>query len=140
MSGGAGTGSGRADGNPVRAHPAGVSPVPVLPSTSGENGKGVSGMAARKPAANRQSADLNLTFLVAVMRRSPQWAVWLPRHGQWVAVRGRDKGLPSVAAELIWVQASSASQLCAAMQQAERRLRAEAMRRARELARMGGPS
>jgi len=91
-------------------------------------------------AVKRQSADLNLKFLVAVVRRFPQWAVWLPQHGQWVAVRGRDKGLPSAEAELIWVQASSASQLCAEMQQAERRLRVEAMRRARELARMGGPS
>ena len=79
-------------------------------------------MAVRKPAAKRQSADLNLTFLVAVLGRFPLWAVWLPQRGQWVAVRARDKGLPSAEAALIWVRASSASQLCAEMQQAERRL------------------
>jgi hypothetical protein len=38
--------------------------------------------AARRQVVNRQPAELNVTFLVAALRRFPQWAVWLPRHGE----------------------------------------------------------
>jgi len=86
----------------------------------------------------RTSADVNLTFLIAPLRRFPEWAIWLPKQGQWMAVRTQQGIRPTPSATLIWVQASSASKLCDELRRAERRLKREAMARARELAQAGG--
>jgi hypothetical protein len=82
--------------------------------------------------------DVKLTFLVAALRRFPQWAIWLPQQGHWTAVRTKHGMRPGEQAQLIWVQASSAGQLCKQMQQAERRLQSEARREARQLAATDG--
>jgi hypothetical protein len=92
------------------------------------------------PASKRRrhATEANLIFLGVLLRRFPEWGIWLPIQGQWVAVRAREGGLPGENVPLVWVQASSASRLCAEMQKAERQLRDAAMRRARELAGMSG--
>ena len=77
------------------------------------------------------SADLNLTFLMALLRRFPHWAIWLPQRGQWTAIRARYGNQPMPEGELVWVQAPSAQKLCSELKKAERRLRAEAMRQAK---------
>jgi hypothetical protein len=87
----------------------------------------------------RYSADVNMTFLAALLRRFPEWAIWLPKQGQWTAVRVRPGLRPSPEATLIWVQASSASKLYAELKRAERKLRAQATARAGELTPTGGP-
>lgn len=71
----------------------------------------------------RYSADVNVTFVATLLRRFPAWAIWLPQQGQRTAVRVRYGLLPSPQATLVWVQASSASKLCAELKRAERKLR-----------------
>ena len=88
----------------------------------------------------RYSADVNSTFLIALLRRFPEWAIWLPKQGQWTAVRAQFGLRPSPDAKLIWVRASSAGKLCAELRRVERQLRIEAMVRAKKLAYSGGSS
>jgi hypothetical protein len=87
---------------------------------------------------NGHTTDVKLTFLVAALRCFPQWAIWLPQQGQWTAVRTKHGMRPGEQAQLVWVQASSAGQLCRQMQRAERQLQTEARRRARQLAATDG--
>ncbi|SRR6266566_1580124 len=82
----------------------------------------------------RYSADVNTTFLIALLRRFPEWAIWLPKQGQWTAVRAQYGARPTPQTALIWVQASSAGKLCTELRRVERRLRAEVIARAKELA------
>src|SRR6266566_4070280 len=86
----------------------------------------------------RYSADVNTTFLIALLRRFPQWAIWLPHQGQWTALRTQHGTGPTAQATLVWVHASSASKLCGELKRVERKLRAEAVARAKELAQAGG--
>ncbi len=82
---------------------------------------------ATKPRnSTRVTTDTKLTFLVALLRRFPQWAIWLPQDGQWTAVRVRPGARPQPAVSLVWVQASSARKLCEKIRKAERRLKVQA--------------
>lgn len=62
----------------------------------------------------------NVRFLVALVRRFPQWAIWLPSRGQWTAARAWPGMRPGPQAELVWVQASSARQLCVDIEKGRR--------------------
>ncbi len=87
----------------------------------------------------RYISDVNMTFLCALLHQFPEWAIWLPRQGRWMAVRPPHDTRPTPNAPLIWVQASSASKLCDELRRAERRIKAQARARARELAAMDAP-
>jgi hypothetical protein len=80
----------------------------------------------------RHATEANLIFLRALLRRFPEWAIWLPVQGQWTAVRVRYGFLPTTQATLFWVQAGSARQLCNELKQAERQLEIELRERARK--------
>jgi hypothetical protein len=77
------------------------------------------------------SADANIAFLSALLREFPEWAIWLPKQGQWTAVRAPHAFIPFPQATLLWVKAASARQLCAELERAERQLDAEINRRSR---------
>lgn len=88
----------------------------------------------------RHAIEANITFLGALLRRFPEWAIWMPRQGQWTAVRVRYGFLPYPQAALFWVRAASARQLCAELKQAERQLDAELRERSRRPSGIAGPS
>ncbi len=85
-------------------------------------------------------AEANVTFVAALLRRFSCWAIWLPQQGQWTAVRVRYGMRPMPHATLIWVQAASASKLCADLERIERELETEAKKRTRKRVGTVGPS
>lgn len=70
----------------------------------------------------------NVKFLVALIQRFPQWAIWLPNGGKWTAVRAQPGMRPGPQAQLVWVQASSARQLCTEIEKAEGKVTRTAVR------------
>ncbi len=88
----------------------------------------------------RHATEANITFLGALLRRFPEWAIWMPRQGQWTAVHVRYGFLPYPHAALFWVRAAAARQLCAEVKRAERQPDAELRERSRRPSRIAGPS
>lgn len=66
--------------------------------------------------------------LVALVRRFPQWTICLPSRGHWTAARAWPGMRPGPQAELVWVQASSARQLCVDIEKAEGKVARMAVR------------
>jgi hypothetical protein len=79
----------------------------------------------------RCSVDANIAFLSALLREFPEWAIWLPKQGQWTAVRPPHALIPFPQATLLWVKAASARQLYTDLEWTERQLDAEIRRNTR---------